>query len=278
MDSDCEGSRAPGLISFNNFSAFLHPGFSFCMFHFIRGQLQCWYFDIFNLVQNWNCEIPRKFQSLSRLPGALLSTLHFCSINFCATSCCEHKNQNLNNHSKTLQARQHLRTHDATSRSHSTFSFQVTQPLLKWQKPFIMSLNLFLSHATSPNIQSNFKILYNIMPICLSRYVRPISVSVTFHSPAHQLWRAFSDPPVMRDRLISRWVNGVHIRQMFKCSAQMLRLQTGLYCKLDGAKPQSILYSQISRELGVYTKNTINSFLQKWKQLKGDEGISNLNH
>ena len=82
----------------------------------------------------------------------------------------------------------------------------------------------------------------------------------------------------MRDRLISRWVNGVHIRQMFKCSAQMLRLQTGLYCKLDGAKPQSILCSQISRELGVYTKNTINSFLEKWEQLKGDEGISNLNH
>ena len=174
MDSDCEGSRAPGLISFNNFSAFLHPGFSFCMFHFIRGQLQCWYFDIFNLVQNWNCEIPRKFQSLSRLPGALLSTLHFCSINFCATSCCEHKNQNLNNHSKTLQTRQHLRTHDATSRSHSTFSFQVTKPLLKWQKLLIISLNLFISHANSPNIQSNFKILYNIMPICLSRYVRPI--------------------------------------------------------------------------------------------------------
>ena len=34
----------------------------------------------------------RKLESHLRLPGALLSTLHFCSINFCAISSCEHQN------------------------------------------------------------------------------------------------------------------------------------------------------------------------------------------
>ena len=131
VDSDCEGSRAPGLILFNNFSAFLHHGFSFCMFHFIRGQLSVdilifsiWYkIGIVRFLEN-----SKAFHDFREL---------FCRrCTFVLLTFAQHLAVNTKIKTQTIIQKPfkpgNISAHIVQPpRNHSTFSFQVTQPLLK---------------------------------------------------------------------------------------------------------------------------------------------------